>query len=83
MEQTGKLFVIKVSNVTIDGTGVSIGNSEAAINIVGQTDVNLKNFIVENCEVGIYIEFSQGISIQYMSFKENNQAIKEKRDSSF
>ena len=81
VEQTGKLFGIKVSNVTIDGTGVSIGNSEAAINIVGQTDVNLKNFIVENCEVGIYIEFSQGISIQYMSFKENNQAISINRSS--
>lgn len=81
IEQRGKLFVIKVSNVTIDGTGVSIGNSEAAINIVGQTDVNLKNFIVENCEVGIYIEFSQGISIQYMSFKENKQAISINRSS--
>lgn len=81
IEQKGKLFVINVNNATIDGTGVVIGNQDLAINIVGQHDVNLKNFIIENCKLAIYTEFSQAISIQYISFKENNQAISINRSS--
>ena len=75
VEQRGKLFVINVNNATIDGKGAVIGNEAVAINIVGQHDVKLKNFIIENCELAIQLEFSQEISIEYMSFKENEQAI--------
>ena len=81
IEQRGKLFIIKVSNATIDGTGVIIGHNNVAINIVGQKELTLKNFIIENCELGMYIEFSQGVSIQYISFKENKQAISINRSS--
>lgn len=81
IEQRGKLLVIEVNNATIDGTGVVIGNESVAINIVGQHDVNLKNFIIENCELAIYIEFSRSISIEYISFKENEQAISINRSS--
>ena len=75
VEQRGKLFVINVNNATIDGKGVVIGDEAVAINIVGQHDVKIKNFIIEDCELAIQIEFSQEISIEYMSFKENEQAI--------
>lgn len=81
IEQRGKLLVIEVNNATIDGNGVVIGNGSVAINIVGQHDVNLKNFIIENCELAMYIEFSRGISIQYITFKENEQAISINRSS--
>ncbi len=75
INQQGKLFIIAVSNVTIDGTGTTIGNNDIAVSILSQRDIALKNFIVEGCELGIYIEFCQGISVQYISFKENKQSI--------
>ena len=81
IEQRGKLFVINVNNATIDGNGVVIGSESVAINIVGQHDINLKNFIIENCQLAMYIGFSQAISIQYMSFKENKQGISINRSS--
>ena len=81
IEQRGKLLVIEVNNATINGTGAVIGNTSVAINIVGKHDVNLKNFIIENCELAMYIEFSQSISIEYTSFKENEQAISINRSS--
>ena len=81
MEQKGKLLVIEVNNAIIDGTGVVIGNESVAINIIGQHDVNLKNFIIENCEVAMYIEFSRAISIEYITFKENEQSISINRSS--
>lgn len=81
IEQRGKLLVIEVNNATIDGTGAVIGDESVAINIVGQHDINLKNFIIENCELAMYIEFSRGISIEYISFKENEQAISINRSS--
>lgn len=81
IEQRGKLLVIEVNNATIDGTGAVIGEESVAINIVGQHDINLKNFIIENCEIAMYIEFSQSISIEYTSFKENEKAISINRSS--
>lgn len=81
IEQIGKLFIIEINNATIDGAGVVIGDKDVGINIVGRHDINLKNFIIENCELAMYIELSQGISIQYMSFKENKQAISINRSS--
>lgn len=81
IEQRGKLLVIEVNNATIDGTGAVIGDESVAINIVGQHDINLKNFIIENCELAMYIEFSRSISIEYISFKENEQAISINRSS--
>ncbi|WP_300902859.1 hypothetical protein [uncultured Clostridium sp.] len=75
INQQGKLFIIAVSNVTIDGTGTTIGNNDIAVSILSQRDIALKNFIVEGCELGVYIEFCQGISVQYISFKENKQSI--------
>lgn len=81
IEQRGKLLVIEVNNATIDGTGAVIGDESVAINIVGQHDINLKNFIIENCELAMYIEFSRGVSIEYISFKENEQAISINRSS--
>lgn len=81
IEQRGKLLVIEVNNATIDGTGAVIGDESVAINIIGQHDVILKNFIIENCELAMYIEFSRAISIEYMSFKENEQAISINRSS--
>ncbi|MBS6184785.1 MAG: NosD domain-containing protein [Clostridium celatum] len=81
IEQRGKLLVIEVNNATIDGTGAVIGDESVAINIVGQHDINLKNFIIENCELAMYIEFSREISIEYISFKENEQAVSINRSS--
>lgn len=81
IDQRGKLFLIEVSNVTIDGAGVIIGDNDIAISIIGQHAVNLKNFIIENSKIAIYIEFSQEISIQYMSFKENEESIVSNRSS--
>lgn len=81
IEQRGKLLVIEVNNATINGTGAVIGNTSVAINIVGKHDINLKNFIIENCELAMYIEFSRSISIEYTSFKENEQAISINRSS--
>lgn len=81
INQMGKLFIIGISNVTIDGTGATIGNNDIAISISGQNGIALKNFIIEGCELGVYVEFSQGISIKYMSFKENKQSISINRSS--
>lgn len=80
-DQRGKLFLIEVSDVTIDGAGAIIGDNDIAISIIGQHAVNLKNFIIQNSKIAIYIEFSQEISIQYMSFKENEESIVSNRSS--
>lgn len=81
VDHRGKLFLIEVSDVTIDGAGTIIGDNDIAISIIGQHAVNLKNFIIENSKIAIYIEFSQEISIQYMSFKENEESIVSNRSS--
>ena len=81
VEQRGRLFVIKVNNAIINGNKAIIGNEAVAISILGQHDVSLKNFIIENCKLAIYVEFSQEISIKYISFKENEQAISINRSS--
>ena len=65
IEQRGKLLVIEVNNATIDGTGAVIGDESVAINIVGQHDINLKNFIIENCELAMYIYLLKKMSKQF------------------
>ena len=81
VEQRGRLFVIKVNNTIINGNEAVLGNEDVAISILGQHDVSLKNFIIENCKLAIYVEFSQEVSIEYISFKENEQAISINRSS--
>lgn len=75
LDKRGKLFVIDVNNVTIDGAGSIIGGSEVAINIIGKHDIGLKNFVIENNNVAIFIESSKNISIEYSSFVQNNTSI--------
>lgn len=75
LDQSRKLFVIDVNNATIDGAGSIIGGVEVAINIIGQHDINFKNFIIKNNNVAIFMEASKGISIEYSSFIDNKDSI--------
>lgn len=75
IDKRGKLFIVDINNVTIDGSSSTIGGAEAAINIVGKHDINLKNFIIEDNNVAICIEASKNISIEYSSFNENTISI--------
>ena len=81
IQSRGKLFVIEVDNATIDGNGAVIGESEIGISIVGCNNINLKNLVIENTSVAVYIEFSHSISIEYMTLNENEQAISIYRSS--
>ena len=53
VDHRGKLFLIEVSDVTIDGAGTIIGDNDIAISIIGQHAVNLKNFIIENSKIEV------------------------------